>query len=145
VPSTGWPLVLILAALALGACSLGELGLLTGPVTAPIELPVPDPTNTPDQQKLLPRIQSLSKELRLSGEPEMSRLRRAPLIAPGDWMFCLRGMFNEKPGPYAVFLDKSAVVHYRAAVKLDECDQDIYEPLTNFAPPPLPSKKDPRR
>jgi hypothetical protein len=121
--------------------------LSSGPASVPMELPVPDPLNTPDQQKLLPRIDSLSKELRLSGTPEMSRLRRAPLIAPGNWMFCLRGMFNEKPGPYAVFLDKSAVVHYRAAVKLDECDQDIYEPLSNFAPPPPPpnAKKGPRR
>lgn len=104
-----------------------------------MELPIPDPANTPDQQKLYQRIDLLAKELKLSGAPEMSRLRRAPLIAPSDWMFCLRGMFNEKP--YAVFVDKSAVVHYRAAVKLDECEQDIYEPISNFAPPPPPNAR----
>src|SRR5262245_51828483 len=138
VPRIG-PLVCVVAGFVLSSCSLGELGMSLGPASVPMELPVPDPLTTPDQQKLLPRIESLSKEPRLSGVPEMSRLRRAPLIAPGDWMFCLRGMFNEKPGPYAVFLDKSAIVHYRTAVRVDGCDEDVYEPLTSFAAPPLPS------
>jgi hypothetical protein len=130
--------------LGLGACSLGNVGLSlpgSAPEPGPLELPVPDALSTPDQQKLVPRVEALFKELKLVGTPEMSRLRRAPTLAQADWMFCLRGSTSEKPGPYAIFVDKSAVVHYRAAVKLDECERDRYEPLANFAAPAPPSPR----
>jgi hypothetical protein len=143
VPRTHGPPVYVLASLLLGACSLGEFSLPSSSTpAAPLELPVPDPAATPDQQKLFPAIEQLAKTLKLSGAPEMSRLHRAPTIAPTDWMFCLRGLYNEKPGPYAVFVDKVAIKDYRSAVQIDQCEQDNYEPLSDFAPPPpAPAKK----
>jgi hypothetical protein len=116
-----------------------------GPQSGPLELPVPDPVTTPDQREMLRQIQDLFRTLRLSGTVEMSRVRRATVIGAADWMFCLRGIFNEKPGPYAVFVKNPErtggnqppqIVHYRAAVQIDDCDRDQYEPMENFTPPP---------
>jgi hypothetical protein len=65
---------------------------------------------------------------KLTGIPEVSALRRAPLIAPADWMACLRSTAQATP-PYAIFFDSKALVHYRIAVLIDNCDRESYAPV----------------
>jgi hypothetical protein len=137
VPRIGIRLVCVLGCGLLGGCSVSELAsLIPSSQQAPLALPVPDPSSTPDQQQFVPGVVNLANTLKLTGTPEMSRLRRAPPIAPTDWMFCLRSRANERPGPYAVFVKPpTQIVHVRAAVKIDDCDLDRFEPLGSFAAP----------
>src|SRR5689334_7372445 len=65
----------VLAVLTLAGCSLG--------IEPPPALSVAEP---PDLSRLAPKIQETFKGAKLPGSPRVSRLRRAPVTAFGDWI-----------------------------------------------------------
>jgi hypothetical protein len=65
---------------------------------------------------------------KLAGAPEISELRRAIAIAPGDWLVCLRS--NAPPfRRYAIFFKGNQMADFRLAVLYDDCEREIYVPL----------------
>jgi hypothetical protein len=73
--------------------------------------------------------------VKLSGAPEVSPLRKAPLIAPANWTVCLRDTARESP-PYALFFNGNSLVAYRVAVLIDNCARESYAPFTPVELPP---------
>jgi hypothetical protein len=71
-------------------------------------------------------IATVAAQLKFSGIPEVTLLRRAPPISPADWIACLR---HSAEPPYAMFFSSRSMVDYRVAVLIDECDKQSYAPL----------------
>jgi hypothetical protein len=115
----------VLAALVLAGCSLGADPL------APPPLGTESP---PDLVRLAPKIQSTFGSAKLTGNPRVSRIRRAPVSALGDWIVCLRGSDPEDSRVYAVIMSGSEVVDYRLALMIDGCANESFGPLPG-APP----------
>jgi hypothetical protein len=65
---------------------------------------------------------------KLTGPPAVTLLRRAPPIAPADWVACLRSYMEPAP-PLAVFFSGDKLVDYRVAVLIDDCAKADYMPL----------------
>ena len=107
-----------LAVLMLAGCSLG-----TDP---PPALGVAQP---PDLSRLAGKIQGTFKTAKLTGNPRVSRPRRAPVTAFGDWIVCLRGD-GEDTRVYALIISGDDIVDYRLALMIDQCASETFAPLT---------------
>ena len=110
----------VLAAALLTGCSLGESG---APEPGFEVQGVPNPAAMPD------KILDTFKSAKLTGHPQLSGVRRAPVTAPADWMICLRADVPSDPRVYAVFLRPGQVVDYRLALAVDQCAGESYAPL----------------
>ena len=115
----------VLAALVLAGCSLGA-DQLTPPLLG-TESP-------PDLVRLTPQIQSTFVSAKLTGNPRVSQVRRAPVSALGDWIVCLRGSDAQDSRVYAVIMSGSDVVDYRLALMIDGCANDSFGPLPGAQP-----------
>jgi hypothetical protein len=108
-----------LAVLMLAGCSLGTDQLTPPPLAA---------AEPPDLTRLAAKIQDTFKAMKLSGYPRVSRPRRAPISAFGDWIVCLRSD-AENSGIYALFISGSEIVDYRLALMIDDCAKESFAPL----------------
>ena len=101
----------------LAGCSLG-----TNPP------PALDVAQPPDVYRLAGKIQGTFKNAKLTGNPLVSRPRRAPVTAFGDWIVCLRGD-GEDTRVYALIISADDNVDYRLALMIDECASESFAPL----------------
>jgi hypothetical protein len=106
-----------LAVLMLAGCSLGA--------EPPPALGVAQP---PDLSRLATVIQGTFKAAKLAGYPRVSRPRRAPVTAFGDWIVCLRGD-GEDARVYALIISGNDIVDYRLALTVDACANESFAPL----------------
>src|SRR5438270_11499821 len=90
--------------LVLAGCSLA--------LDAPT-LPASDAVVLPNLAPLTQKLGGIFKDARLSGSPEISPIRRAPVTVLADWMICLRGSVAGDPQVYAVFFQNNDIVNYR--------------------------------
>jgi hypothetical protein len=113
-------LIPALAGLILAGCSLGA---------DPGPLAQLDSVAVPDTAALAGKIQSTFQAVKLTGYPRVSRVRRAPVSALGDWMVCLRSDAESDPRVYALLIQDNAIVDYRLALTIDGCANERFEPL----------------
>jgi hypothetical protein len=113
-------LISALAALLLAGCSLGA---------DPGPLAQLDSPNAPDMLALAGKIQTTFQNVKLTGYPRVSQLRRAPVSALGDWMVCLRSDAESDPRVYALLIQNNDIVDYRLALIIDGCASERFEPL----------------
>jgi hypothetical protein len=107
----------VLAVLTLAGCSLG--------IEPSPALSVAEP---PDLSRLAPKIQETFKGAKLLGSPRVSRLRRAPVTAFGDWIVCLRGD-SDDARVYALIISGNDIVDYRLALMIDACANETFAPV----------------
>jgi hypothetical protein len=108
-----------LAVLMLAGCSLGA---------DPLAPPPPGAAEPPDLAPLATKIQGTFNAVKLSGSPRVSRPRRAPVNALGDWIVCLRSDAADSR-VYALMISASEIVDYRLALMIDECGRESFGPL----------------
>src|SRR5580704_15061236 len=113
------PFLALAALTVVAGCSLGA-DPLTPPALAVAE--------TPDLSRLAGKIQDRFKEAKLSGYPRVSRPRRAPISALGDWIVCLRSN-GEDARIYALFIVGNEIFDFRLALQVDECGNETFVPL----------------
>ena len=109
-----------LAGLILAGCSLGADPAPT------VQL---DPMNVPDMVALAAKIQSAFKNVKLTGYPRVSPVRRAPVSALGDWIVCLMSDVESDPRVYALLIQNNEIVDYRLALIIDGCANERFAPL----------------
>jgi hypothetical protein len=82
-------------------------------------------------------------EAKLPGTPQVSRIRAAHPVSPGDWLLCMRSSDAGQPLHYAIYFTGSIHVRSQLAALVDHCDEDAYLPFvqgsatTGVAGPPL--------
>jgi hypothetical protein len=81
-------------------------------------------------------------EAKLPGAPEVTSIRPAHPVSPGDWLLCLRSSDARQPSRYAIYFNGSIYVRSQLAALVDRCDDDMYLPFvegagTTVAGPPL--------
>jgi hypothetical protein len=113
-------MVSVLFCLSLCGCS----SFTASPVALPTAVSAP-----PDQKALAAKIEQVFTTTKLPGSPEVSAVHRAALIAPAEWMICLKSDAPDQRLKYAVFFKDNDVKDYRIAVQIDRCDQEPYRPL----------------
>jgi len=109
-----------LAGLILAGCSLGADPAPT------VQL---DPMNAPDVAALAAKIQSAFNNVKLTGYPRVSPVRRAPVSALGDWIVCLMSDVESDPRVYALLIQNNEIVDYRLALIIDGCANERFAPL----------------
>ena len=109
-----------LAGLVLAGCSLGADPAPT------VQL---DPMNVPDVAALAAKIQSSFNNVKLTGYPRVSPVRKAPVSALGDWIVCLMSDVESDPRVYALLIQNNDIVDYRLALNIDGCANQMFEPL----------------
>jgi hypothetical protein len=125
------------AGLFLAGCSLGAD---PGPMA---EL---DTVAVPDIVALAPKIQGTFGAVKLTGAPQVSPVRKAPVTALGDWSVCLKSDAESDPRIYALIIQNNDIIDYRLALSIDRCANETFEPLPSPpTPPPVPAGKPPRR
>jgi hypothetical protein len=127
-----WTLRYIVMTLAcvLGGCSIGSDVFWSGPES--------EERDFSDTLAIYRRLvaEDSGKFLKYPGglvAPQISSLRRAHPISPGDWVACLKGDAEGVSRTHAVFFQKRKIVDVRIAVLVDECDTQSFEPLTVLA------------
>ena len=118
----------VFVGLFLAGCSLGEIGSRSAPAGNSSAMPEFGP--------LAARVQEIFKTLKLPGAPKVSRVRNAHLLAPADWILCLKSDVETDRHIYALFVRDNTIVDYRLAVLLDQCEHDQFEPLETLMPAP---------
>jgi hypothetical protein len=120
------------AGLLLAGCSLGA---------DPTPMAQLDTMNVPDMAALAPKIQDTFRAVRLTGNPRVSPVRKAPVSALGDWLVCLRSDAENDARVYALIIQNNDIVDYRLAVIADGCaNERRFEPLPGPPPSPPPTK-----
>jgi hypothetical protein len=114
-----------LAGLMLAGCSLGA---------DPGPLAQLDSAAVPDTAALAAKIQGTFQNVKLTGSPRVSQVRRAPVSALGDWEVCLRSDAENDPRVYALLIQNNAIVDYRLALAIDGCARERFEPLPTPSP-----------
>jgi hypothetical protein len=109
-----------LAGLLLAGCSLGA---------DPGPLAQVDSMNAPNMVALAGKIQTTFQAVKLAGYPRVSRLRRAPVSALGDWMVCLGSDAESDSRVYALLIQNNEIVDYRLALTIDGCAGERFEAL----------------
>ena len=91
-------------------------------------------TDAPDALTVRSVVTDELRNAKLTGNPEVSDLRRTTGPQPGDWMVCFKADASEQALRYAVFFRSNKSVAARPAALIDGCDRARYTPLE----PPLP-------
>jgi hypothetical protein len=112
--------IFALAGLLLAGCSLGA---------DPGPLAQLDSVGAPDVVALAGKIQTTFQNVKLTGYPRVSQLRRAPVSALGDWMVCLRSDAESDQRAYALLIQNGDIVDYRLALSIDGCANERFAPL----------------
>jgi hypothetical protein len=73
-------------------------------------------------------VRTVVAQAKLDGVVEISPLRPAHRISPGEWLVCLRSTDPQPNSPYAVFFGHGKFLESRAAVLIDGCDGESYSP-----------------
>ena len=68
-------------------------------------------------------------EAKLPPPIEVSAMRAAHPISPGEWMICLQSSAPDQSRRYAVFMRNNEMVAVRLAVLIDECNHQSYQPF----------------
>jgi hypothetical protein len=132
--TSGWGRIVRLFVLALclvaSACSLAPYQLSTGPQT--------------NDQAVRNAVRAVFAEAKLPGAPEISEIRLAHPVSPGDWLLCLRSSDPTQRLRYAIYFTGFTYVRSQLASIVDRCDEETYLPfvpdlLANGRPngPPL--------
>jgi hypothetical protein len=108
------------AGLLLSGCALGA---------DPGPLRQPDTVNVPDMVALAPKIQITFGGVKLTGNPRVSPVRKAPVSALGDWIVCLMSDAEGDPRIYALLIHNNEIVDYRLALVIDGCAGERFGPL----------------
>jgi hypothetical protein len=111
-----------LSVLLLAGCSLGA--------DPPPALGIAQP---PDLAQLAAKIQETFRAAKLPGNPRVSRVRRAPVTAFGDWIVCLRSDAGDAR-VYALIISGNDIIEYRLALMIDECASESFAPLPAATP-----------
>jgi hypothetical protein len=88
-------------------------------------------------------VRAAFAEAKLPGAPEVSQIRAAHPVSPGDWLLCLRSSeARQQRLHYALYFTGSVYVRSQLAALVDRCDDDTYLPFVertvgNEAGPPL--------
>jgi hypothetical protein len=89
------------------------------------------PENKPPSEKTFhDAVAQVISASKMTGTPQISRLRRGSPSAPGDWMACLRSVGTAPSQPYALFFNGDALADFRLAVMMDECGAESYSPFS---------------
>jgi hypothetical protein len=125
------------AGLLLAGCSLGAdpapmvpLGTVT--------------VSVPSIAALAPKIQGTFASVKLGGSPRVSPVRKAPVIALGNWIVCLTSDAESDPRVYALIIQDNEIVDSRLALNIDGCANERYQPLPGPPPGPPPTKPLPK-
>lgn len=110
-----WPVVLM--SVGLSACSSPDIYTSASSTDQP-----------PVQTVVTAAVHNVAIQAKLDGTIEVSALRPAHRISPGEWLVCLRSTDPQPNAPYAVFFDNGKYVDARAAVLIDGCDGEKYAP-----------------
>ena len=124
------PLLLVLCAASLAACSF-EPNLAPLP-DAPLAPPVPE--------KAFAGARTAATAEKLIEPIEISGVRQANSLGPGEYMLCIRGArtSTDPRRTYAVFFHNDDYKDSRPSIILDQCETQIYSPL-----PPGPAAATP--
>jgi hypothetical protein len=124
-----------IAGLLLAGCSLGA---------DPAPMVQLDTLSVPSMAALAAKIQGTFGTVKLTGNPRVSPVRRAPVSALGDWIVCLRSDAESDPRVYALIIQNNEIVDYRLALTIDGCADVRFEPLPGPPPGPPPTKPSPK-
>jgi len=84
----------------------------------------------PDYRKIVAAgIKVHLKEPASFGPLEISAIKRTVLTQSGDWMVCVKGVRNDRPVYFGVFMREHAIVRFEESVAIDRCGAEQYEPL----------------
>ena len=86
-------------------------------------------SSAPEPRAIEQAVGTVVKTTKLSGDPQISPVRRANVTALADWIVCLRGDSRGAFQPYALFFRGDQLVDYRLAVLADDCALESYVPL----------------
>ena len=86
-------------------------------------------SNAPEPRAIEKAVGSVVTTTKLSGDPQVSPVRRANVTALADWIVCLRGDPRGAFQPYALFFRGDQLVDYRLAVLADDCGLESYLPV----------------
>jgi hypothetical protein len=76
-------------------------------------------------------VQNAFSEAKMPGTPQVSRIRAAHPVSPGDWRMCLRSSDSTHQARYALYFRGYEFVKSQGAVIVDRCGDEDYMP---FAP-----------
>src|SRR5438105_512635 len=79
----------------------------------------------PNEAIIAAAVKTVFAETKLPGTPEISRIRAAHVVSPGDWIVCLKSSDPEKSLRYALFFTDKFVASKLAAL-VDRCDEETY-------------------
>ena len=71
-------------------------------------------------------IRQAFAEAKLPGTPQVSRVRPAHPVSPGDWLVCLRSNDAQHRLRYALYFTGFTFVRSQIAVIADRCDEEDY-------------------
>ena len=83
----------------------------------------------PDEKKLAELVNAALTTAKLSGAPEVSRVRATHDTQVGDWVFCIRSRSADQRQEYAVLIRNNAILEIRSLVLIDGCRQETYRPI----------------
>ena len=86
-------------------------------------------SNAPEPKAIEKAVGAVVSKTKLTGDPQISQVRRANVTALADWIVCLRGDSRGAFQPYALFFRGDQMVDYRLAVLADDCGLESYLPL----------------
>ena len=116
--------------------------LIAGACSAPYVLSPPPLSRDP---LVTGAIQRTFAEAKLRGTPQVTPLRAAHAVSPGDWLMCLRSSDPADRSRYAIYFTANKFVRSQLAVVVDRCDEESYLPFIDpallQAPAPAPTSK----
>ena len=127
---------------AMRRIAIVSLLFLQGCSSTDVEIPpVVMPTVvSPTQSAAIIGAQKAANDAKLVGPVEISAVRKASPLGPGQYQLCIKGT-NAQTGtrPYAVFFNNDTYVAMRSSVILDECDTETF---TSFGTGPFSVQPD---
>jgi hypothetical protein len=111
-------LTIILPLVILGGCSTTDVEI------PPIAVPV---IVAPNQSSATIGAQKAANDAKLVGPVQISAVRKAYPLGPGQYLLCIRGT-NAQVGPrtYAVFFKNDEYIAMRSSVIIDECESQAF-------------------
>jgi hypothetical protein len=104
-----------------------------------------DPPVAPAPEKALAGARTAANIERLIAPIEVSEVRQADSLGPGEYMLCIRGSRTptEPRRTYAVFFHNDDYKDTRPSVIMDECETQAYSPLPSGPAAAIPANPAP--